>query len=399
MGRMSGTDRARRDTVATTLGLLLAGALVSGCASISGSLPFSGPTAESIEQASQAAHKTGIQLVTIDDRIARTMQMRRQRDSFAATLAGEASQGQRAGAGDALEISVWEAPPAMLFGVTNTDPRLLAGTAVVTHLPTQVVDADGTISVPFAGRLKVAGLAPRGIEREIAQRLKGKTNQIQVLVRIASNHSSSVTVVGEVRNSSRVGLTPAGERLLDVLAAAGGVTQPIGKMTLQVTRGDQIRSMPLEAIVRDPSQNVVMRAGDIVSALFQPYAFSILGAAGRNDEIPFEGSGLSLTQALARAGGVNDNRADRRGVFIFRFEDRQALNWTEPVAMTDDGRVPVVYRLDLENPVSFLIAQNFPIRNKDVLYISNAPAAEFQKFLHMVSSIATPILAVRALIR
>lgn len=373
--------------------------MLTGCAGLPKSLPASGPTAKVIEEAGAASPDHGIQLVEITGEVTRAILARRRVDSFSASLGDAQSRGQRAGSGDALEISVWEAPPAMLFGVTNTDPRLLAGTAVVTHLPVQLIDADGTITMPFAGRIQAAGLPPREIEAEIAQKLRGKTNQIQVLARIANNNSANVTIVGEVRNSARVPLTPAGEKLLDVLAAAGGVTQPVGKMTLQVTRGEQTRAMPLASIVRDPRQNVVMQPGDIVTALFQPYAFSVLGAAGRNDEVPFEASGINLAQAIARSGGVNDNRADRRGVFIFRFEDRRTLRWREPVAADEAGRVPVVYQLDLDNAASLLVAQNFPIEDRDVLYISNAPGAELQKFLNMVSTIAAPAIAVRALTR
>ena len=390
------TGRAARCLLALTVGASLLGA---GCAHLPESLPTSGPSATLITQAGEAARDSGIQLVPITTAVAQTIRARRQQDSFASSLGTASPRDQRAGTGDGLEISVWEAPPAMLFGVTATDPRLLAGTAVVTHLPPQVIDADGTISVPFAGRIKAANATPREIERTIATRLRGKTNQIQVLARIASNSSANVTVVGEVRNSSRVGLTPAGERLLDVLASAGGVTQPVNKVTLQVTRGKELRAMPLAAVIGDPQQNIVMQPGDVLTALYQPYAFSVLGAAGRNDEIAFEANGLNLGQALARAGGVNDNRADRRGVFIFRFEEGAAIDWKGHVAMTSNGRVPVIYQLNLEDPASLLVAQQFPVEDKDVLYVSNAPAAEFQKFLNMVSSIATPFLAVRALTR
>ncbi|MGE0797614.1 MAG: polysaccharide biosynthesis/export family protein [Lautropia sp.] len=380
---------------------------LGACASLPKSLPTSGPSVEVIEQAAAAAREHGIVLVPITETVSQAVRQQRARTGFADTLAaadaGADAPAQRVGVGDTIEVSVWEAPPAMLFGVTNSDPRLLAGTAVVTHLPAQIVDADGTINMPFAGRVRAGGSTPREIEGRIAAMLKGKANQLQALVRIAGNASANVTVIGEVRNSSRVGLTPTNERLLDVLAAAGGVTQPVGKITLQLTRGGKVVEAPLDAVIRDPRQNIAVRPGDVVTALHQPYAFSVLGAAGRNEEIPFEANGLSLTQALARAGGVNDTRADRRGVFVFRFEDPQALARTpgsaSPLPTTVDGKVPVVYQLDLEDPASFLVAQRFPIENKDVLYVSNAPAAELQKFLNIVTSIATPILAVRSLTR
>jgi polysaccharide export outer membrane protein len=54
--------------------------------------------------------------------------------------------------------------------------------------------------------------------------------------------------------------------------------------------------------------------------------------------------------------------------------------------VTSEGKVPVVYRVDMKDPRAFLAAQNFPLRNKDLLYVSNAPAAELQKFLNILTS-------------
>ena len=55
-----------------------------------------------------------------------------------------------------------------------------------------------------------------------------------------------------------------------------------------------------------------------------------------------------------------------------------------------DGQVPVVYTINLKDPASFFIAQNFPMRNKDVLYVANAQATELQKFLNLVGSVIYP---------
>ena len=138
------------------------------------------------------------------------------------------------------------------------------------------------------------------------------------------------------------------------LAAAGGVRQPVSKVALQLTRGAKFQSMPLEAVIRDPRQNIALKPGDVVTALFQPLSFTALGATGRQDEVPFEAQGISLAQALGRIGGLIDSRSDVRGIFIFRFEPRDNLDWPrQPVATTPDGNVPVVYQLDLSDPRSF----------------------------------------------
>ena len=121
-------------------------------------------------------------------------------------------------------------------------------------------------------------------------------------------------------------LTAKGERLLDALAAAGGVRQPVNKMTLQVSRSGQVQAMALDAIIRDPKQNIVLQPGDVITSFFQPLSFTVLGATGKNEEINFEAQGISIAQALARAGGLQDVRADARGVFLFRFESPDVLD-------------------------------------------------------------------------
>lgn len=211
-------------------------------------------------------------------------------------------------------------------------------------------------------------------------------------MRLAHSFYSSATVVGEVTTSTRVQLIPGNERLLDAIAAASGVKTPISRTMIQVTRGNHTFSLPLEIIIRDPRQNVPLQPGDVVTALYQPFTFTSLGASGKNDELPIEARGTSLAQALARAGGLVDERANAKGVFIFRLESPDALDaGHSPPATTPDGRMPVVYRLDLTDPRSFFLMQSFPINDKDVLYVANAPAVELQKFLTILVQIAYPI--------
>ena len=136
-----------------------------------------------------------------------------------------------------------------------------------------------------------------------------------------------------------------------------------------------------------------MQTGDVVTAIHQPLFFTALGATGKNEEIPFEAQGISLAQAIGRAGGLNDARADPQGVFIFRFESANALDWpNQPVQATPDGRVPVVYRVNLANANSYFAMQSFQIQDRDVLFVSNAPTVELQKFLNLVFSFTYPVL-------
>jgi polysaccharide export outer membrane protein len=357
-------------------------------------MPTSGPSTKEIQTNTSGPGTAAIQVVEVDDAITRRLLAQRTQQLFSEKLGQTPAPYAGIGPGDVLEVSVWEAPPATLFGLTSSiDTRSATSTARVTTLPDQVVERDGSITVPFAGRIPVVGQTLRDVETEIVKRLNSKAHLPEVTLRQTRNVSATVTVVGEVANSVRLPLSAAGERLLDALAAAGGVRQPVSKMTLQVTRGTDYYAMPLDAVIRDPRQNVPLRAGDVVTALFQPLSFTALGATGKNEEVNFEAQGITLAQALARAGGLIDSRSDAQGVFIFRLEPQGALDWPRsPAATTPDGMVPVVYRLDLKNPSSFFVMQSFAINNKDIVYVSNAPATELQKFLNLVFSVAYPVL-------
>jgi polysaccharide export outer membrane protein len=317
--------------------------------------------------------------------------------SFAEVFGQGAPATSVIGNGDVIDVAIWEAPPAILFGATGMDPRLAANpVAQSASIPQQMVGDDGVISIPFVGSLQVGGRTTAEVEREIVRRLVGKAHQPQAIVRVVQNETRTVTVLGDVAASRRIALSARGERLLDALASAGGPRQPVGKTTVQIARAGTAAAMPLETVIREPAQNIRLKADDVVTVLFQPYSFIALGAVTNNAEIPFEGSGLTLAQALGRIGGLRDERADIRGVFIFRMEDPGAVDpaIAANATKTVDGRVPVIYRLNLGDASGLFAAQDFAIRDDDVLYVSNAPGADLQRFVQTLSSMAFSTIAI-----
>ncbi|NTX45640.1 polysaccharide export protein [Burkholderia cepacia] len=370
--------------------VFVAGAfLLVGCSSV----PNSGPSSAQINKVAESPEAVGIQVVDVTDDVARKLYSERSRGDFLSILGAGAAFSQQLGVGDTIEVSIWEAPPAALFGVTQADTKSASSNARVTVLPDQTIDGDGNIDVPFVGAIRATGRTPSQLQKDIAGRLKNIAHDPQVLVKLSRNVTSYVTVVGDVANSDRMQLSARGERVLDALASAGGVRQPIDKITIQITRGKTVATLPLAAVIRDPRQNVPLRAGDVVTALYQPFSFTALGATGKNEEINFEAQGITLAQALARAGGLQDARSDARGVFIFRLENADALHWpASPARITADGKVPVIYRVNLRDPNSFFVAQSFMMDNRDLLYVSNAPVTEVQKVLNLVFSVVYPVV-------
>jgi polysaccharide biosynthesis/export protein len=372
---------------------LAAGAILAlaGCAV----MPSSGPTAGGIKSAPGRHPVQGgsIRIVDVTAAVAQRLLAATPMPEFSRQFGQGHPASSIIGNGDILEVTVWEAPPAALFGTADPALRTIGASARGTTLPEQMVDRDGRITVPFAGSVAAAGHSPQQVAREIAARLNGKAHEPQVVVRLARNATATVTVVGDVASSTRVPLTSRGERVLDVLASAGGVRQPVNKTTIRITRGPQTVAMPLEAIIRDPGQNVMLEPDDVMTVQFQPYSFVALGATNRNEEVPMEATGISLAQALGRVAGLQDMRADVKGVFLFRMEDAQSVI---PGGLTAGpnvpAKIPVIYRINMKDPATFFVAQNFLIRDKDVLYVSNAPLADFQKFVNVISSAVLPVV-------
>lgn len=381
-------NTGRRRITGSIAALALIGAL-SACSQFGRSGPYAGTVTRAAGRPVAAAP---IAVVDLTGATARQIFASERGQTFAETLGDIAAVGMVIGKGDTIDIAIWEAPPAALFGTLNPLGTVSSGiqAARSSGLPEQMVDETGRIAVPFVGDIVVAGRSPREIERDIAERLRGKANHPQVIVRITHNAQKNVSVLGDVANGGRFNVTPHGERVLDALADAGGVKQPVTKMVLQVTRGSKVVTMPLDAVIRDPAQNVRLAPDDVVTAMFQPWTFTVLGATGTNAEIPFEATGMTLAQALGRAGGLNDSRANLHGVFLFRLENPAAL---DPATLasartTPDGRVPVIYRLDMGDPAAFFVAQGFRMHDHDVIYVSNAPGADLQKFATVVANLA-----------
>lgn len=337
-----------------------------------------------------------IQVVPVTPAVARQVATAERSMNFP-VLPTQAAPENLVGPGDTLEVIVWEAPPAILF--RNSSSSSFLGTVTptgtsTTALPAQMVNKQGEILFPFVGKLQVSGKTPAQIESLIVERLRGKANQPQVIVRVAGNATNTVTIVGEVGQSMRMPLSPKGERIMDAIAAAGGVRQPVNKSTVQVTRSGRIQSLPLETIIRDPKQNIVLQPNDVLTVYFQPLSFTVLGATGKNDELTFEAQGITLSQAMGRIGGLIDGRADSKAVFIFRYEDPASPVVKAHGLVTEENKVPVVYQFDMNDPATFFLAQSFPMKNKDLMYVSAASSVELMKFLSIVTSVLAPAASI-----
>ena len=286
------------------------------------------------------------------------------------------------GADDVLSVTIFE-PSGALFGARGADGRVQGGSQT---LPA-TVDRDGTIGVPFGGRVRVQGLTAAQAAEAVRRALVGRVGSPQVTVTVAERPSNGVTVLGEVKSPGRAVLTTGASRVLDVIAAAGGPARTPEDLEVRLRRDGREWSAPLTAVLGAFDFNVRLAPGDQLALIHRPRRFSVFGAAGQVTQADLGAGELTLAGALARSGGLDPSRADARQVLLFRFERPEAaaaLGLTQPV--TPRG-VPVIYRLDLSRPEGLFVAQDFVMRPDDLIYVPQAGSADLRRFFELVQSV------------
>jgi len=376
--------------------LAAAGALLSVAAC--GTLPTQGPLASDVVAQVSADELSRYLVVDVDERIADIVR-RRRGDTFKGRFGdGRPIPYQRVGVGDGLTVTIWEAAAGGLFSSPIVD-RTSTGSRSIT-IPDQVVANDGSITVPYAGRIRVIGLTPPQIEAQVVTQLTGKAIEPQALVTISRNVSNTATVTGEVTAGARVPLTVKGDRILDVLSTAGGIRAPVHETFINLLRAGRSVTVPMQAILNNPAENIFVLPGDVITAIRQPQTYSAFGATMKNAVIPFDQVEITMEEAIAKAGGLIDFQADPDGVFLFRFEPVSLAREIDPARVVPPGTsvVPVVYKLSMRNARSYFHARQFPMQNKDILYVSSAPLNEVQKILAIVGQV-TNLVTGGAIIR
>ena len=299
---------------------------------------------------------------------------------------------QRVGVGDTLQVTVFEAAGGGLFSQPVSTANTTGSHSA--QIPPQTVQRDGSITVPYAGRVNVVGQTTPEIEKSIVEKLTGKAIEPQAIVTLSENIANSVTVTGEAIKGMRVPLSTRGDRILDVVASAGGITVPAQETFLELSRGGRTVRMPLQTLLASPRENIFARPGDTLTVIRYPLTFTAVGATGRNAVVNFDAVGISLEEAVGRAAGLLDERADPEGVFVMRYE---------PVSVMRDfpgltpqqaalNLVPVVYIVNLRDPTGLFLARKFAMHDKDIVYVSNSPFSDIQKVLQIVGTVTAPVI-------
>ena len=348
-------------------------------------IPTSGPLGEAVEWHATAhvesdSKKLPYCLVPVTPRVVDVVNRHRER------LAGQFSDRQgpatvQIGIGDVLTVTLFESAAGGLF--FPIEGGLRNGNFLT--LPNQIVDNKGDITIPYAGPIRAAGHTPQEIQTEIVDALKSRALEPQAVVTVVERRNAMISVLGEVNAAVRFPASTSGERVLDAISRAGGLRDHGQDTWVMVDRNHKVAVAPFEALVYEPANNIYVRAQDVVYVYKEPQTFLAFGATGKQGQIQFEAWRLTLAEGLAKAGGLLDDRAEPGWVFLYRSERQKvAQELGAKCAVTDGPYVPVIYEIDLRSPPSMFLATQFPMRNKDVIYISNARSVEGTKFMNYV---------------
>lgn len=372
---------------------LSAAAALAGCTS----LPSSGPDSSHVE--SMAAIKVvnsrskekrpGVDYALVDISAAVIANVNQ-----AVTASLQGSFGGRSGgspslplgAGDVVGVTIFESQAGGLFIPVDAGSR--AGNFVT--IPNQTIGRDGMIFVPYAGRIRASGRAVEDVQEDVQRSLANRAIEPQVLITKVSSRSAQVAVLGDVNNATKVEVSEAGDRILDVISQAGGLSTPGLETYVTIQRRGRTATVLYDHLIKTPAENIFVSPGDTIIVNRERRTYLAFGASGQNGRFDFEDSKLTLGDALGKAGGLLDGRADPAQVLLYRVVDREFLKKLGvDVRNHQSATVPVIFKANLRDPSAMFLVQKFPMQDKDILYISNSKSTELIKFLDVVNSVSS----------
>jgi polysaccharide export outer membrane protein len=372
--------------------VVLVPALLSACAT----LPSSGPTRAEVLHDEKGQALMGFQIINVDSpsAVAAAAALAPPPLPSLSQLAADGNV-DTIGPGDIVSINIFEVG-AGLFNGNGASLGNDQGTADNVGVSGVQVGRDGAITLPYIGKLAVAGKTTVEVQTMIQRAMRGMSQSPQALVSVRRNVTNTVVVLGVVARPGRQELTLNRTRLLDAIADAGGTgLQRQEDMVVRFTRKGQSVEQLLSLINSASADDLVLLPGDRIQVIRRPQTYTVFGAT-RVSQVSFENPALTVAEAMARAGGPADDRADASAVFIFRYARRDDGTPIMPKP-GESGTPPTIYRIDMMRPASYFLAQNFLMRDKDVLYVANAASNRPTKLVQIINQLVSPAVTARVL--
>lgn len=269
------------------------------------------------------------------------------------------------GKGDILNITVYNHP----------ELTIPAGSMRSAEESGNWVHNDGTIFYPYIGKVEVAGLRVDQIREVIARRLSKYIESPQVDVTVASFRSQRIYVTGAVAQPGVLPVTNVPMTLIEAVGAAGGLTPHADWTDVTLTRGAEELRFNLRELYQngDTNQNILLKPNDILHiARNDRNKVFVLGEVGAPKSYIMGRNGMTLAEALADAGGLFEITADAEGIFVVR------------QAEGDSGRIADVYQLNAKNATALVLAEQFQLQQRDIVYVTAAPITRWNRVINQI---------------
>jgi polysaccharide export outer membrane protein len=276
----------------------------------------------------------------------------------------------KVGLGDVLFIYV--------YGETERLSAALARGAAINPIFEKIVRDDGTIFYPNAGILEVAGKTVEEVRLLLTESLSGVLNNPQVDVSIAEFKSKKIIVSGSFENVGSVPVTTVPVTLTEVIANANPFgesgQQSLGDLTsVKFSREGFTYDIDYEYLARNSQiQNYIyLKAGDVIhlpdNSLNQVH---VIGEATNPISINISRKNIPLSVALAKAKGLNQATSKGKEVYILRPKDYQGK--------------PRIFKSDISSPTGYLVAGEFNLQAKDIVFIGTAGVTSWSRVINQV---------------
>ncbi|AOM00931.1 polysaccharide export protein Wza [Cobetia marina] len=270
------------------------------------------------------------------------------------------------GPGDILNIVVYDHP----------ELSLPTGSERSAQEAGNVVHADGTLFYPYIGRVQVSGKTLDEIRRVLGERLQPYLNEPQIDVKVAAFRSQKVRISGEVEQPGVQPINDVPLSLLDAIAAAGGMTGDADWHNVVLKRNGEETVISLYELLAQrnaatgEARDRLLKDGDV---LYVPDVGTrkvfVMGEVDKSVSLPLGRSPISLTDAIAQAGGIKEDSADASGIFVVR-RDRE-----------DPEKLATVYQLDARNTTALILGADFALKPQDVVYVTAAPVSRWNRVI------------------
>lgn len=323
------------------------------------------------EQANATPGTPDIAITEVDAAlISRVAQDRQQQQRELSQLLSGAPQAYTVGAGDVLQIVVWDHPElAAALGSSQTQSSPRPGDPLAGF----IVDQNGNLSFPYAGTLHVAGLRTDEIQQRLSNTLARYFVKPQVTVRMASYRAHQVYVDGEVRSPGAQAVNDVPMTLYEAVSRAGGFNESADQSDLVLVRDGQSHRVNLTQMLEQGSSpsRLYLKSGDLLRVMSRDdNDVYVMGEVNKPvSAIPRRTGRITLADALMQAGSVNSATADAAQMFVIR----RSLSGT-----------PQVFHLDGHSPVAMLLARDFELQSRDVVYVDGSGLVRFNRVLTLL---------------